>query len=327
MSVSVVALLACHNRRELTLASLASLFAQESDCAVRAVVVDDGCSDGTGEAALECFGAAVELVRGDGTLFWAGGMARAEAHAVQSDPDYVLWLNDDVVLAPHALGSLLQTSSSAASAIAVGAVADPTTRQITYTGLRRIDRHPMHFRPMRPTCDPSEVDTFNGNVVLVPRSVYLAVGGIDGAFGHALADLDYALRARRLGFRALLAPSIVGTCSRRDPSGSWRDRSLDPASRWRSAFGPKGVPPRATARYLRRHGGPLWWVFWSLTYLKLAAETGGAAVRSCLGWKPKRADDTTRVARRDHSGRDIGRDDAPGADDAALSDSYAFQDD
>jgi GT2 family glycosyltransferase len=324
----VTAILACHNRRALTIRALHSFFGQvaATPAELDAVLVDDGSCDGTAEAVAAEW-PRLRVIRGTGSLYWAGAMAIAEREAVNTAPDYLLWLNDDVELAPHALERLLQTARSAAPAIAVGAVADSGTNRVTYSGLRRVDRHPMHFRPVLPSSDLPEVDTFNGNVVLVPREVYLAVGGIDGGYGHAVADFDYALRARRLGFTARLAPTVVGACSRRDVSGSWRDPVLDPVSRWRSALGPKGIPPRAMARYLRRYGGRLWWMYWSLPYSRLAAETAVAAARSCLRRQPKLPDDTTRIAGRYHAGRDVGRDDAPGADDAALSNSYAFQDD
>jgi GT2 family glycosyltransferase len=279
MSVSVVALLACHNRRELTLASLASLFAQESDCAVRAVVVDDGCSDGTGEAVLERFGDDVELVRGDGSLFWAGGMARAEARAMQSSPDYLLWLNDDVELALTALSALLVTSRAGGGAIAVGAVADPASGRVAYSGLRRVNRHPMRFERVMPSGEPVEVEAFNGNVVLVPREVIRSLGEIDASFRHAAADLDYALRARALGFRALLAPAIVGVCPGNSTLGSWRDRSLSARDRLRHLLGVKGTPPVAYARYLRRHGGRGWPVWWLGTYLKFVLDVVYVRIR------------------------------------------------
>ena len=51
-----------------------------------------------------------------------------------------------------------------------------------------------------------EVDAMNGNLVLVPRPTAERMGGIDGKFSHALADIDYATRARRLGHRLCLLP-------------------------------------------------------------------------------------------------------------------------
>jgi glycosyltransferase involved in cell wall biosynthesis len=99
----VVAILTAHNRRELTLACLRSYFSQKAPSTeLRAVVVDDGGSDGTTEAVSKDFPAAKVIV-GPGDLFWARGMATAESVASRSAPDYLIWLNDDASLYPDAL--------------------------------------------------------------------------------------------------------------------------------------------------------------------------------------------------------------------------------
>jgi GT2 family glycosyltransferase len=286
MRESIIALLTCHNRRVMTLRCLTSLFSQElpPHLSVGAVLIDDGSTDATGDAVLELFGNDVELVRSEGNLFWAGGMALAEVHAVRKDPDYLLWLNDDVELASSALSILLQTSWSVGDfgAIAVGAVADPDTGRISYSGHRRVDRHPLRFKRVTPADTPVEVETFNGNVVLVPRVIFQSVGGIDASFRHAAADFDYALRARALGFRAVLAPAIVGVCPSNNASGSWRDRSLPPRDRFRHLVSVKGTPPTAYARYLRRHGGRGWPVWWLATYVKFGLDVLYVRIRRGL---------------------------------------------
>ena len=60
---------------------------------------------------------------------------------------------------------------------------------------------------------PQPCTTFNGNVVLVPKSVYRRVGGIERRFSHAYADFDYGLRARALGFQVVVSGNAVGTCA------------------------------------------------------------------------------------------------------------------
>ena len=132
------------------------------------------------------------------------------------------------------------------------------------------------WHPFRPTIVPAsdtleEADAFHGNVVLLRRAIYERVGYIDGRFGHGLADYDYALRARAAGFRVLVAPGIVGMCRANATRGTWADASLPLRARWRHFLGPKGRAPRRVARYLRRHGGPVWPAFWVGTYLKFGA--------------------------------------------------------
>jgi GT2 family glycosyltransferase len=109
-STRVAALMAAHNRRDLTLACLRSLNAQRvPGVTVDVFVLDDGSSDGTSEAIGEQF-PEVTVLHGDGELFWSGGMRQAFAAAIAGDYDHYLWLNDDVYLDDSALAVLLDTA-------------------------------------------------------------------------------------------------------------------------------------------------------------------------------------------------------------------------
>lgn len=268
----VVALLACHNRKDRTITCLESLFAQDTEGVdVTAVLVDDGSTDGTADVVRSRF-EHVEVLRGDGSLYWARSMAIAEKQAVTQRPEFLLWLNDDVSLYPSALRTLLATVDAGEERIIVGYTVDPGTRLPSYGGASRVDWHPLRYRLDVPTDGhATSSDTFNGNVVLVPQAIYLAVGGIDGHFAHAFADLDYGLRARARGFEVVVARSAVGEC-RRNFEAPWRDSSLSLVARYRLMWGRKGVPISSSARYLRRHGGKAWPIYIVATYAKVAVD-------------------------------------------------------
>jgi GT2 family glycosyltransferase len=271
--MKITAIAASYNRRTRTLACLASYFAQDIGPSVTltAVLVDDASTDGTAEAVRTVF-PSTRVIGGTGNLFWASAMAVAEREAFSNNPDFLLWLNDDVVLDRDALSRLIETASCRADdCIAVGALRDPISGELTYSGVRRHGLHPLRVALVAPKDEPVEVTTFNGNVVLVPRSVTTKVGPIDGAFAHAAADFDYGLRATYVGVCLLLAPSTVGTCSRDGDPHPWVDPKLTLSERFRVLFGPKGLPPRARARYLIRHGGPMWPVFWLAPYVSATA--------------------------------------------------------
>jgi GT2 family glycosyltransferase len=268
-SPKVIAILACHQRREMTREALSSFFDQDTDAplvALSAVVVDDGSTDGTSEMIRREFPRA-KAITGDGTLYWSGGMRLAEDLARSMDYEWLLWMNDDVVLDSGAIARLLAVADSWEGAIVVGAVRDPVTAETTYSGLRLSRWHPLRATRVEPGPDPATADTFNGNVVLVRRDICEAVGGIDRAFIHSAGDMDYGLRAKGLGFEIVVAPGHVGSCARGERA-LLNSPSL--RKRWRAFIGPKGFPPRARARYLRRHGGAVWPLFWIAPYLKFA---------------------------------------------------------
>jgi GT2 family glycosyltransferase len=272
---SICAVMTVRDRRQMTVSCVDSVL-HEGDTdgiTVSVVVVDDGSSDGTAEAVTAIDMHRVQVVSGPGDLYWAAGMALGEEVALLRRTDYILWLNDDVVLDPGFLRVLLDLSDEHGGAVAVGATRDADTRTTTYSGLRRAGWHPLAFKIVEPTSIAVDVETFNGNVVLVPRLIFEAVGGIDGGFAHAYADIDYGLRLTRMGYRAVLAAGHVGTCSRSLSKGTWRDGSMSPFNRLRQLHSRKGAPPRSSARFLRRHGGAAWPVFLATPYVRIVWET------------------------------------------------------
>lgn len=313
--MKIIALIPCHNRRDHTLSCLRALMAQRGGAELGAVVVDDGSDDGTSEAICSEF-EAVQLLRGDGDLYWAASIAAAERQALQHRPDYLLWLNDDVVLGTDALDGLLGTIAAARShlAIAVGCLLDPELHEISYSGVRRVDWHPMRYEHVVPSATPSHAETFNGNVVLVPRKVAELVGGIDGRFAHAFADFDYGLRARRLGVEILVSSEPVGVCKRNGHGPpSWQDPELPVHARWSALLNRKGLPPRSLARYLARHGGVAWPLFWAAPYVRLAVDSVRAPFRQL-------SNHAAGISGGYHVGRDVTRNDTAGSDHAARTD-------
>lgn len=252
----VAVLMTCHNRRETTLACLRALSSQEGvEVRFELFLTDDGCTDATAEAVREVWPGA-EIVQGDGTLYWAAGMALAERAAAPTRPDYFLWLNDDTRMDPDALAVMLAVSTANPSSIVVAATRDPVDGTPTY-GVRRLTSrwHPQRMEPLPVSPRVQSGDTFNGNLVLIPRAVRVRVGPIDGLFPHAYADDDYGLRATRNEVPVLQAPGTLATCSRgaSRPLGELRGLNA-----WRAAQDPRVLPWRAQVRFFRRHGNVVW---------------------------------------------------------------------
>jgi GT2 family glycosyltransferase len=256
-SVEVVAILACHNRRESTVSCLDSLFAQDlpSRVGLSAVLVDGGSSDGTADAVESRF-PRVHVLRESADLYWASAMAVAEKEAEKREPAYLLWLNDDVVLDPAAVLTLLDIAQSRGDrCIAVAPMRDPETGVVTYSGMQRLGKHPLRVKPVEPGGRELVVDTFNGNCVLVPAAVRAEVGSIDGRLVHSAADIDYGFRGTWLGIPTVLAGEPLGACVRDSVLRPWIDPSLTRRQRLLVLLGPKGQPMVPTGRMMRRHGG------------------------------------------------------------------------
>lgn len=282
----IAVLLACYNRRATTLACLHHLLNEQDPPApppptLEVYLVDDASPDDTGAAVQVAF-PGVHVLQGTGSLFWCRGMNRAFAAARPHDYAYYLWLNDDTRLTSGALATLLGTARALQAAghtpIVVGSTRDPATGILSYGGQRRRSAwHPFRYARVEPTDAPQPCDTFEGNCVLVSREAAQRVGNLDASFTHAMGDTDYGLRARAAGCGIWVAPGYLGTCPANPGAQQWRDASLPLAARLHHVRSPHGLPPRDYARFARRHGGPLWPLFWAFPYARLLTSIRPAA--------------------------------------------------
>ncbi|MBT4484977.1 MAG: glycosyltransferase family 2 protein [Candidatus Latescibacteria bacterium] len=260
--ILVATLLTCHNRKETTLACLKALYSQTGmeGVEVNTYLVDDGCTDGTGDAVREAF-PGVRVLQGDGNLYWCGGMRFAWAEAMKENYDYYLWLNDDTLLFDNALRTMLDTAvtvreSHGQDGIVVGSTCDPDTGKQTYGGVQRIDKT-LGFRLIEPSDKPQCCDTMNGNCVLISKAVARVTGNLSGRFTHAIGDTDYGLRACRDGFSCWIAAGYVGEC-RQNPRPDWTNPETPLRERLKNLRDPKGLPPGEWIEFAKRHAGWRW---------------------------------------------------------------------
>jgi GT2 family glycosyltransferase len=282
-ATSIGVLITCFNRRDLTLRCLESVAKQElggRNVVVTPVVVDDGSSDGTAEAISSEFPFA-ELIRGDGTLFWSGGMQKAWNHIAQrGGTDFVLWLNNDTVLERNAIAVLMATHDQVSEhhkpAIVVGSACHPETGKLTYGGLTKASRwRPLAFAQIQPSQEAINCATMCGNCVLVPWRAFVDLGGIDGNFIHSMGDLDFGLRAVAGGYRIWVAPGFLSQCINDNVvSGTWLDPELPLSTRLMKLRGPKGLPSKAWSTFARRHARIIWPFYSAMPYVKVLATWG-----------------------------------------------------
>jgi hypothetical protein len=201
------------NRREDTLACLASLWAMEPPVS-RAVLVDNASTDGTPGAVAGQF-PQVDVIVNDQNLGFAGGMNVGIEAALRAGAAWVLILNNDTRLAPDMLGALLAVARHDP---AIGIVApkiyyaQPPDR-IWYAGAMRRRWYPGFAFPGygkrdHPRYDRRrDVDYATGCGMLIRASVLRRVGLFDQAtFFMYHEDLDLSERVRRAGYRIVYAP-------------------------------------------------------------------------------------------------------------------------
>lgn len=221
-----------HNRREITLQCLKSLSRIDADgLAVHVVLVDDGSTDGTAEAVSEAF-PDVQIVSGDGTLFFTAATNRGIEAALRNDPDYVVTMNDDSVFAPGFLRSMVATADSNPRSV-VGAllllwdqphrVFQVSPRWETFSGgYRHWNRQTVWTVPS----SPWEVELIVGNCVLFPVGAIRECGVMDERRLPQFGDAEFTPRMKKMGWRLLVDPRARVFCQPNDPPESLRSQPL-----------------------------------------------------------------------------------------------------
>ena len=269
--------LTCHNRKDKTLKCLGQLYAQDdiSNINLSVYLVDDGSTDGTGDAVRKKY-PQINVIQGDGTLFWNGGMRVAFAKARENNHDFYLWLNDDTFLYNEALHKLIETSlkfeKGGKDIIVAGTIKDDNTGKVNYGGRLQKDRlHPLTFLLVKESNEPQKCDTFNGNIVLIPKVIVVKIGNISPQYSKQHGgDFDYGLRAKYAGFETWVAPGIIGECESNSIENSIHDKSLPLKERRKKMKSPQGVPPaKEWMFFAKRHAGFLWPYYWFRTVVRV----------------------------------------------------------
>lgn len=248
---TIAILLTCHNRKNKTLHCLSNLFKQNEKFDV--YLVDDGCTDGTATAIRIQF-PTINIIEGNGNLFWNRGMYLAWQRASIKEYDYYIWLNDDTFLFENSLSMLLESSKKFNdSAIIIGACCDPEDKQkTTFSGI-------INGKELSPNGKgEQECKFFGGNFVLIPKYVFNKCGLLDPYYQHSFGDTDYAVKAQKNKIKIYLAPQYAGTCVK-DAGAAyipWLDMSKSFKERWRALHSPLGysIPKEVFYFYKKKNG-------------------------------------------------------------------------
>jgi GT2 family glycosyltransferase len=245
---NIAVLLTCFNRRQTTLSCLRRLF--ELDQKVDVFLVDDLSSDGTSASVSSEF-PQVHVISGTGDLFWNRGMYLAWEHASSGDYSKFLWLNDDVILYDHCLCELLECSAKCNDTSIITGIVESLDHSETLYGGTDSQK-----RLLPPNGSLQPVINMNGNVVLVPRSVFTVLGNLDQHFHHDLGDVDYGLRAKQNGINVVTTRVAVGSCERNDVCRV-RLWNTTLSERFRKLYSPLGNHPSINFYFRHKHYGIL----------------------------------------------------------------------
>lgn len=260
--MNIAVLLTCFNRKLKTkecLSSFINIIKKYPEYNFDIYLVDDHSTDGTAEMIKETF-PSVNLISGNGSLFWAGGMRLAWKIALDSSQIYdgFLLINDDVCFIDTFWDIICETDKYVElhygmRGIYTLSTADKDTGNISYGGhclRKKLFKH--SYYQVYPSDQPQECELTNANILFVSSNVVKSIGILDTHYTHFLADFDYSLTAKQNGFPVFVSPGIGGYCK--------NDHYEDPLSpdlfikkRIKNLYGIKGLALNEYLYYLRKH--------------------------------------------------------------------------
>lgn len=205
------------NGKQDTLECLRSL-EHNTYAPVRTYVVDNGSSDGSIEELRRAFPPSDRLfyLANECNLGYAGGNNRGIVRALDDGADYVLILNNDTVVDPGMLTTLLGVARREPSVGILGpkVLCEPARHLLYSVGERQslwFNRRQIAVeRPDRAdVVQPRDVDYVVGCAMLVSREFIERVGLLNETFFAYYDEVDWCFRGRRAGYRVMVVPVAV----------------------------------------------------------------------------------------------------------------------
>lgn len=218
-----------HNRKALTLLCLQSLLRINSNgLDVGIVIVDDGSTDGTSDSIREQF-PDVDIVNGDGELWFTEGTNVGVRRALERDPKYILLMNDDQVFDEDFLVTLVETAERNPRSV-VGSLLllwdmPHKVFQIApvwstrHGGWRHWQSQTVWTVPEKPW----KVDLIVGNCLLVPAEAMRECGLMNSKRYPNFGDAEYTPRLRKAGWKLIIDPRSRVFCQPNTSPGRIRN--------------------------------------------------------------------------------------------------------
>ena len=234
MKADVAIVIVSYNSAEFIGDCLQSVISNRRDVRQQIIVVDNDSKDNTVELIREEF-PEVELIVPGANLGFAKGVNLGARHA---DAEFVLLLNPDTVIVDHAVDEIVgfarkhpQYGLYGGRTLRPDGGLEPSScwGEPTLWSMAMFAFGLTTLAPKNPLLDPEslgdwqrdsvrEVGVITGCFLLAPKTVWDELGGMDERYFMYGEDVDFAMRARRLGYRPVICPDArlvheVGQCS------------------------------------------------------------------------------------------------------------------
>lgn len=228
--MKIAILLTVFNRIEKTLSCFRSLLAVESPKSpffYKIFLTDDGSSDGTTSKIRNEFpDLDIEILQGNGQLFWNGGMNNSWRAAIKEGGyDGYLWLNNDSIILPNLWIELTAADQYSKAkygkgGIYVGSTYNSNKTGLSYGGFNFINKWTLKDQFLIPNGDFQNCQAAHGNITYISDNVVKSEGVFCDEYVHSGGDHDYSYLAHKHGFPVFILRDYVGVCENDHYKGS-----------------------------------------------------------------------------------------------------------
>jgi N-acetylglucosaminyl-diphospho-decaprenol L-rhamnosyltransferase len=216
----IYVLIPVFNRLRLTQSCIESISNNEIDTGLKIIIVDDGSSDGTTEWVQTNY-PEVTILQGTGSLYWGGAIHYGVEYILKNcNPnDYVLLVNNDVLLADNTISELVNFCEQENRKAVIGSISiDSNNGRAIKSGTKvkswLLNRTSHIFLGQKIenvlNQESMEVDLLTGRCLLHPVEVFLKAGNYDAnSFRHYGADDEFSMRVKRFGYKTYVCTSAI----------------------------------------------------------------------------------------------------------------------
>jgi hypothetical protein len=206
---------------------LRALLAQRGVPSMEIVVLDDRSADGTSEVVRAVAGERVRLIDGvEPPAGWLGKPHACHQLAAHADGEVLVFVDADVVLAPHAVAAAVGLLDSAGLDLV-----SPYPRQVAATPGERLVQPLLQwswltFLPLRlaERSPRPSLAAANGQLLVVRRGAYERAGGHGAVRSAVIEDVELLRALKRAGLRGGVANGTeLATCRMYGGWGELRD--------------------------------------------------------------------------------------------------------
>ncbi|TXD50336.1 MULTISPECIES: glycosyltransferase family 2 protein [unclassified Polaribacter] len=260
---SLAVLITCHNRKEKTLQCLRNLYKayeiNNGGFIISLYLTDDGCTDGTIEAILDEFlDRDITVLKGSGSLYWAGGMRRSWNEALKYKFEGYLMLNDDTLVFENVFEQIFEANlysynKYGKGGIYVGSTTNSEETSLTYGGSVFINKFLNTTVWLQPTDSYQECHLGNANITYVSKDVVDKIGILHKSYIHSIADYDYTYNAYVNKMPLFILKGFQGICEDdHQEDGYFKFNSLTLKERIKFLYGPLGLEFKESLLFQKR---------------------------------------------------------------------------